>query len=234
MVEFSVSEKQQSFLKSEYRRFLRISPLLSLVGAMLGGVLLWGAFNWSLEITNTEQFCISCHVMRNNVYQELKETIHFKNRSGVRATCPDCHVPNEWVFKVARKIRATGELYHWLVGTISTREKFEKRRPLLAQYVWETMKKTDSRECRNCHKNNSMEHSVQTIKAAKMHELGASWGKTCIDCHRGIAHRLPAGHNEAEVIEDLHERFAAEKIVCRDCHTDMAGTPVDEDGWAKE
>ena len=201
---------------------------------MIVGVLLWGAFNWSLEITNTERFCISCHEMRQNVYQELKETVHFTNRSGVRATCPDCHVPKEWVFKVVRKVRATGELYHWLAGTISTPDKFEDRRHVLANYVWETMRNSDSRECRNCHKNSSMRLTTQSPKAARLHELSAKWGKTCIDCHRGIAHSLPAGHNAGKITEELHERIEAEKIDCRDCHTEIAGTEVGEDGWAKE
>ena len=50
------------------------------------GIILWGGFNTALELTNTEQFCISCHEMEDNVYQEYKTTIHYANRSGVRAT----------------------------------------------------------------------------------------------------------------------------------------------------
>ena len=44
-----------------------------------------------LAWTNTEQFCIGCHEMKNNVYAEFKGTIHDTNRSGVRAVCSDCH-----------------------------------------------------------------------------------------------------------------------------------------------
>src|SRR3954454_425645 len=57
------------------------------------GVIFWGGFSTALELTNTEKFCTGCHEMRENVFAELKSTIHFSNRSGVRATCPDCHVP---------------------------------------------------------------------------------------------------------------------------------------------
>jgi len=64
------------------------------IGGFLAGIAFWGAFNTALEATNTEAFCVSCHEMRDNVYQELKTTIHYSNRSGVRATCPDCHVPH--------------------------------------------------------------------------------------------------------------------------------------------
>ena len=174
-----------------------------LVGILLG-VILWGGFNWALALTNTEQFCISCHEMKDNVYQELKETIHYSNRTGVRATCPDCHVPHEWTHKIVRKIQATNELYHKLMGTIDTREKFESHRLELALHEWKRMKKTDSRECRNCHHFKSMDLSRQDSRSADRHEPlvdevldGNEPSQTCIDCHKGIAHHLPKGWEEA-------------------------------------
>jgi NapC/NirT cytochrome c family, N-terminal region len=51
----------------------------------IAGVVFWGGFNTALELTNTEKFCTGCHKMRDNVFAELKSTIHFSNRSGVRA-----------------------------------------------------------------------------------------------------------------------------------------------------
>ena len=33
--------------------------------------------------------------MKDNVFVEYRDTIHYANRSGVRASCPDCHVPHE-------------------------------------------------------------------------------------------------------------------------------------------
>ena len=80
------------------------------LGGFIAGIVFWGAFNTALEATNTEQFCVSCHEMRDNVYEELKSTIHYTNRSGVRATCPDCHVPHEWTHKIARKMQASKEV----------------------------------------------------------------------------------------------------------------------------
>jgi len=52
------------------------------------------------------------------------------------------------VHKVARKIRATNEVYHWLAGSVDSKEKFEQHRMELVQHVWKTMKDSDSRECR--------------------------------------------------------------------------------------
>lgn len=161
----------------------------------LVGVLFWGGFNTAMELTNNEAFCISCHEMEENVYKEYKNTIHYSNRTGVRATCPDCHVPKEWGHKMVRKIQASNELWHKMLGTIDTPEKFEKRRPHLANKVWKAMKDTDSRECRNCHDFESMDFTKQGIRGFDNHERGFEAGKTCIDCHKGIAHSLPMGAN---------------------------------------
>ncbi len=169
--------------------------VLLVVGAFLG-VIFWGGFNWAMEMTNTETFCISCHEMKDNVYKEYTQTIHYNNRSGVRAICTDCHVPKDWTHKVIRKIKASNELFHKVMGSIDTKEKFEAKRLDLASRVWETMRATDSRECRNCHGDDFMDFTRQQSRASKRHEEGFDSKQTCIDCHRGIAHKLPSGAQE--------------------------------------
>jgi cytochrome c-type protein NapC len=159
--------------------------------AFVVGIAFWGGFNWAMELSNTEAFCISCHEMRDNVYAEIKSTAHFSNRTGVRALCSDCHVPKEWVHKVVRKVRATNELFHKIVGTVDTPEKFQAARLDLAKSVWRTMKATDSRECRNCHGYEFMDTEKQVRPAKRRHAEAREQGKTCIDCHQGIAHKLP-------------------------------------------
>ncbi len=162
------------------------------VGGFIAGVVFWGAFNTALEATNTETFCISCHEMQNNVYQELRSTIHYTNRSGVRATCPDCHVPHEWTQKIARKMQASKEVWGWVFGTIDTREKFLAMRLDLAKREWARLKANDSLECRNCHEFDYMDFTRQSARAEDSHaSVLASGEKTCIDCHKGVAHKLP-------------------------------------------
>ena len=162
-----------------------------LVVGFAAGIIFWGGFNWAVEATNTETFCISCHEMYDNVYQEYKTTIHYNNASGVRAVCSDCHVPEEWHHKMVRKVRATNELWHKALGSIDTREKFEAKRLELAQNVWRSMQATDSRECRNCHEFQSMDYTRQGQRAMEQHIRADEEGLTCIDCHKGIAHELP-------------------------------------------
>lgn len=162
------------------------------IGGFVAGVIFWGGFNTALELTNTETFCISCHEMENNVYAELKTTVHFTNGSGVRATCPDCHVPHDWTDKIARKMQASKEVWGTVFGTIDTREKFLDKRLELAKHEWARLKTNDSLECRNCHSDEYMDFTAQSPRAAEAHQTFLVTGeKTCIDCHKGIAHELP-------------------------------------------
>ena len=162
------------------------------VGGFIGGIVFWGGFNTAMEFTNTETFCTGCHEMRENPFPELKNTIHYTNRSGVRAKCSDCHVPHEWTVKMARKIQASKEVWGKIFGTIDTPEKFQAMRLELARHEWARFKANDSLECRNCHNYEYMDFTRQSLRAQQMHSTYlASKEKTCIDCHKGIAHRLP-------------------------------------------
>ncbi len=193
-------------------------PVAIFFSVFVFGILFWGAFNTSMEITNTETFCISCHEMKVNVYQEYKKTIHYTNRTGVRATCPDCHVPKTWTHKVMRKVAATNELFHKVMGTIDTKEKFEKKRLELAEHVWDTMKRTDSRECRNCHSFDYMAMSKQKTVSQKKHKRASENNMTCIDCHMGVAHNIAKDFDQDG---KLHDEYRKTRRPCSDCHKDM-------------
>ena len=164
----------------------------------IGGILFWGGFHTGLEMTNTLEFCVSCHEMRDTVYQEYKTSIHYSNRSGVRAICSDCHVPKDWGHKMLRKAKASFEVWGKLTGSIDTPEKFEAKRITLATHEWERMKESDSRECRNCHNFEAMSADYQKKSNYARHMKAKDAGKTCIDCHKGIAHQLPKEYEEPE------------------------------------
>ncbi len=177
--------------KSRARVALRVAVTALVILVITGGFVVAGAAG--LAWTNTEKFCISCHEMRDNVYAEYKGTIHDTNRTGVRAICPDCHVPREPGPMIWRKVLATFEIWGKLTGVIDTKEKFEAHRYELATHVWTRMKKTDSLECRNCHHADAMSSDLQSERAKARHAKGKAEGKTCIDCHFGIAHKEPEG-----------------------------------------
>jgi len=187
-------------MKRVWHWFTRPSVMIGqgvlLFVGLIAGIIFWGGFNTAMEATNTMEFCVSCHEMRDTVYVEYQQSIHFKNASGVRAICSDCHVPHARGPKMIRKIRASNEVWHKLRGSINTPEKFEAKRLTLATHVWDTMKATDSRECRNCHSFEAMNFDLQRPRSREKmepvaHGTDLSGGSTCIDCHKGIAHKLP-------------------------------------------
>ncbi len=199
-----------SLLRRIWRFVARPSAAYSLgflVVAGFGlGIIFWGGFHTALELTNTESFCTSCHEMRTNVYPEYKGSVHQNNASGVRAVCSDCHVPKEWGPKMIRKIQASKELWgHFVTGSIATRERFLERRIELAKHEWARMKRNDSQACRNCHSLTFMDFTLQENRAAANHQTALDTGKTCIDCHQGIAHDLPENYLDAykEVVQEL-------------------------------
>ena len=221
----NVNNEGKIFLLHKFKNYLKNYCSLSArcpIGVFFSvftlGIVFWGAFNTSLELTNNQTFCISCHEMRNNVYKEYKETIHYSNRTGVRATCPECHVPKDWIHMVKRKIGATNELLHKLIGSVDTPEKFESKRLELSEHVWENMRKTDSRECRNCHNFNSMNLATQKKSSQQAHSRAVEKGQTCIDCHMGIAHKIAKDFDKDL---KLHDQFKKEGRPCADCHKSM-------------
>lgn len=177
---------------------LKLAIVATLVGLFVGAGGL-AATAAGLAWTNTEHFCIGCHEMRDNDYAEYKGSIHDTNRTGVRATCPDCHVPHEIGPKLVRKVHATWELYGSITGKINTKQKFESQRHEMATRVWTSMKETDSRECRNCHSREAMSKDLQSAKAQARHAKAVTEGKTCIECHFGIAHKEPDGPGPQEI-----------------------------------
>ena len=134
--------------------------------------------------------------MKDNVYQEYRQSIHYSNRTGVRAICSVCHVPKDWSYKMLRKAHASLEVWGHLTGFIDTKEKFESKRMELATKEWARMKASGSRECRNCHNWNAMSGDLQKASAYKRHMAAEKAGETCIDCHKGIAHHLPQEYRD--------------------------------------
>ncbi|MFV0360211.1 NapC/NirT family cytochrome c [Tropicimonas sp.] len=155
------------------------------------GLILWGGLDVVMSSTENTGFCISCHEMRDTPYAEYQNTAHHTNASGVVASCPDCHVPKPLVPRIVDHIYALGELYSSFRGKIDTPEKYEAHRLEMANAVWDFMVATDSRECRGCHSEHAMDFSRQDPEAAEQMQAGFEKGETCIDCHKGIAHKLP-------------------------------------------
>ena len=81
-----MSENNGGFFAKLRRPSAKYSLLTLLTIGFFSGIFFWGGFNTAMEATNTFPFCISCHEMRDRV-SGIQETIHYKNRTGVRAVC---------------------------------------------------------------------------------------------------------------------------------------------------
>jgi cytochrome c-type protein NapC len=164
------------------------SVLFLLTIGIAAGVIGVITFDASMHATNTEEFCTSCHEMETNPYVQVQKTSHYNNATGVRPACSDCHVPHEFVPKMIRKIEASREVWGNLMGIIDTPEKYAAHAPKMKAREIARMKANDSQECRNCHEVERMLMALQSSKAQEYHQAMRNNGKTCIDCHAGIAH----------------------------------------------
>ncbi|EMM4083537.1 NapC/NirT family cytochrome c [Shigella flexneri] len=150
---------------------------------------LFVVMNTVIHSTSTDSFCLSCHEMKDNILTEsFKTSIHGSNRTGVKVACADCHIPDEFVPKMIRKAHAVKEVWGHMTGVIDTPEKFDAHCGEMAKAEWARMRANDSQECRNCHDISKLQKKFM----APFHEASLKEGKTCIDCHAGIAHKLPA------------------------------------------
>ncbi len=169
----------------------RISLSLAVVVALVAaGFVAAAGFSAALETTNSTEFCTSCHSMQW-IKAEWMASSHYSNPSGVRAECRDCHVPHPLVPKLGAKLLAAKDVWHEIKGTIDTEEKFEAHRWTMANRVWAKMTATDSRECRGCHTAAAMDLEEQSRTARRKHRRAQRDGRTCIECHQGVAHKEP-------------------------------------------
>ena len=179
-----VKERFKSLFRPSVSWSVFTLVLIGLVVGMAGTV----TFNATLAWTNTEGFCLSCHEMSGIPFATVQTTSHFNNKSGVRPVCADCHVPKAFIPKMYRKFEAYNDLVGHLLGTIDTPEKYQAHRQAMKDRELARLRASDSATCRSCHDEERMLVSQQTAKPQEVHLAMKSNGKTCVDCHAGIAH----------------------------------------------
>ena len=143
-------------------------------------------------VTGTDAFCGgACHSMQW-VAKEHKESTHGATRTGMRATCHDCHIPREYPELLWVKAKSgTKDIIGEIRGVISTEEKFKAERRRMAQLVWSDYKDNDSRACRGCHVFTPEVIARQQEAAKAVHPTVLDGRATCIDCHKGVGHLAP-------------------------------------------
>ena len=165
--------------------------LLVGVGIVLGAVAIIGT-QVMVHVTGTDKFCgTACHSMQW-VATEHKQSIHGATRTGMGATCHDCHIPRDYPELLWYKAAAgTKDVIGEIRGIISTEEKFEQQRRRMAQEVWTEYRANDSRACRGCHQFTADVLAKQREMVRPIHTPVLDGRATCIDCHKGVAHATP-------------------------------------------
>ncbi|MBI5278154.1 MAG: NapC/NirT family cytochrome c [Burkholderiales bacterium] len=179
---------------------LRPGSIGVLVLGLAIGAVAFGSGASFMVYANSEQFCAqACHEMAP-LHKEYTGTVHDVNRTGVRATCNDCHVPHEYVPNYLAKVGLLSDFWgHYVTKSIDTPAKLEAKRYELAKRIWIDMKDNDSRECRHCHTTAKMDPERQSPRAVARHAKGRQEGRTCIECHFGISHKEPEGPGPQEL-----------------------------------
>jgi len=187
-----------------------------LLGIPLGGFLAFavgalalGSTNYVLHATSSTEFCYTCHSHDAFIRPEYEASGHFRNLSGVRAACADCHLPHDnWFELVWTKAVVSLDIVPELMGKLDTAEKYEAHRAEMAESVWREFIGNDSKFCRSCHSIDAMDLEGQSRRTARRHSGEADPGKTCIECHYGIVHREP--ENARQILEQIREEQASD------------------------
>ena len=188
--------RQGGFLSRLWRRLSTPSASWSVLALVVIGLLIGagGVIGTQVMVaaTGTNEFCGgACHSMQW-VAQEYRQSGHYANRTGVHATCHDCHIPDRYPALLWYKTKAgIRDAIQEARGVISTEEKFKKERLRLAKSVWAEYKENNSENCQHCHQFNADVVAKQKEFVRPMHQQFLTKAATCIDCHKGVAHTAP-------------------------------------------
>ena len=196
MPEESRSTNQRGLIARTWQRLRRPSTHWSVL-ALLGIGLAAGfagtvGTQVMVEITGTDAFCgNACHSMQW-VALEHKQSVHGLNRTGVKASCHDCHIPKHYPELLWYKaVAGTKDIIGEMRGVIGTEELFKKERLRMAQHVWAEYKQNNSQNCRNCHEFAPAMLAKQQEFVRPLHQQVIEGKATCIDCHKGVGHVAP-------------------------------------------
>jgi hypothetical protein len=88
----------------------------------------------------------------------------------------------------------------------------------MASLVWAEYKENDSRNCRTCHQLSPEVVAKQKELARRTHQQALDGKATCIDCHKGVAHKLPEGAAAVAGARAPKPHHAKAGVACAMCH----------------
>lgn len=173
-------------IKLELPLFITRHVLFALLAGGAAGI---GFILFLIEfdhLTTTEEFCTTCHSMEI-VAEPYRQSAHYRAKSGVRASCGDCHV-SEGVFA------ATWD--HFIGGKDVLNQIFGPNYddpvinalhlPEAAFSARQWFKDRKSATCKRCHEKEAIYGSRADTLAIHLEDAK---DKTCIECHYNLVHK---------------------------------------------
>jgi cytochrome c nitrite reductase small subunit len=162
--------------RQTYKQYKWIWLIFGFAGLVVGLVayLFYASLAWSY-VSDQPAVCVNCHIM-GSFYQSWSKSSH-----ATRATCNDCHVPQD---KLLRKyaFKAVDGLYHATVYTLGAEPQVIRPREGSYKVILEN--------CVRC-------HSPLVTEYAKMSpdydSILKGEKKACWDCHRNAPHTQISG-----------------------------------------
>ena len=162
--------------------------LLILAGVLFGACAVIGVgalFNG----TSTNDACLACH-FHSAADDAWKQSSHFNNKSGTKADCAQCHLPEKGTFKYFKVKTKTGvkDLLSYI---------FKKSEDI----DWESKGELDyaktivfNESCKSCHHNLYPEEISDDGVTAHLYydENETKYGLQCINCHLDVGHFNPS------------------------------------------
>jgi len=154
--------------------------LLIFCGIIIGLVISLGATEM-IELTSGQEFCSSCHSMKE-VALAYKEDVHGgSNKNGFSAKCADCHLPHDNVVHYVTAKAYTGAKD--ILGEILWADSFDWIDNLKHREDF-----TYTSGCLKCHDLSVIRYDIP--KAYLAHKDFLS-GKvpSCVKCHENVGHK---------------------------------------------
>lgn len=164
-------------------------PLLSIALALTIGIIVGAPLlDYTDKFFSSDTFCATgCHVMEATVTQELHQSSHWKRKSGVRASCGDCHISEDLLPAMIDHIFGLSDLYAFTIRGIRSPEEFEKIRAASAKRVRLEMVLNGSKNCRKCHIEDAIQ--PERRRGQKQHREAQEANISCIACHYNLVHK---------------------------------------------
>ena len=177
---------------------------LALIAALIAAFVLasWAVVDTGIHLTSDYEFCTNCH-SHKPIGTSYREDVHGGNNpAGWRATCSDCHIPQDnalnylWVKGVHGVVDPTMEI---LKDPLEI--DWHGNREYREDYVYDS-------GCLTCHKfleQTSMANQKAFLPHRKYFNEEEQ-GLTCVGCHNHVGHANLGLHLEAQGWEKKHDQ----------------------------